>query len=63
MFTTSLIKASFQKKILIEYSAIKMSSTSNQMNTYDPQAQNWLRASWLHLSTLLIRIDLFGFII
>lgn len=45
-FTTALIKARCQNVFLIEYSAIKMSSMSNQMNT--------LRTSWLHLSALYL---------
>ncbi len=48
-FTTGLIKARSQNIFLIEYSAIKISSTSNQMNTYDPQA---LRTDWEHLDCI-----------
>lgn len=48
-FTTGLIKARCQNFFLIEYSAIKMSSTRNQMNNYDPQA---LRTYWEHLDCI-----------
>lgn len=50
-FTAGLIKARCQNVFLIEYSAIKMSSISNQMDTYDLQA---LRTYWECLDSVYI---------